>query len=57
MTRIPYASGPQKLIRRNPPGRFLTKHKPARFKFPAPRTFIGTTEYVAAFCQLNHLIP
>ena len=31
MTRVPYARAPQKLVRRNPPGRFLTKPKPHRF--------------------------
>ena len=57
MTRVPYARAPQKLVRRNPPGRFLTKPKPHRFHFPPSHSFSTTAEYVATFCQLNNLIP
>jgi len=46
-----------RLIRRNPAGRYLTKHKVTRFNFPGRDSFATTAEYVAIFCQLNNLIP
>lgn len=46
-----------RLIRHNPPGRYLTKHKVTRFNFPPEGRFATTAEYVAIFCQLNNLIP